>query len=273
MSMWKGAAEVVRLAKGCGRFSVSPVNLAKVKKPSEGVLMGNLPKVKKPSEGKKEGKPSEGKMGILFIGLLMLVMLSACTVSLAEDITPPPGAQAPLQTTPSPAAVNLPFVPPDPASGGVIYRDKCAPCHGVSGKGDGVQAGNLASAPPAIGTPEVARLARPVDWFAIIESGHLAKFMPSTSGSLSDRQRWDVLAYVFNLSVTLNDISTGMEVYRQECRACHGEKGRGDGPQAASLNVKPPDWSDPAELAQKSLQELFDVTRQGNANGMPAYAS
>jgi mono/diheme cytochrome c family protein len=120
----------------------------------------------------------------------------------------------------------------------------------------------------------VSRLARPVDWFSIINTGHLAKFMPSTSNTLSDRQRWDVVAYVLNLSVTLNELSNGMDVYRQDCQACHGEKGRGDGPQAASLAVKPPDWSDPALLAQVSLQDLFNATQWGDPqNGMPGFSS
>jgi mono/diheme cytochrome c family protein len=209
----------------------------------------------------------------LIIGLALLVSLSACSVALTDNVTPPAGVETPLLASPSPGTINLPFVPPDPASGAAIFQDKCAPCHGTSGKGDGTQAGNLASAPPAIGTADLARQARPVDWFNIIDTGHLAKFMPSTSNTLTDRQRWDVVAYVFNLSVTLNELSSGMVVYSQECQACHGENGRGDGPQAVSLAVKPPDWSDPALLAQKSLQELFDATRQGDDQGMPGYSS
>ena len=246
----------------------------------------NLPKV--PQRGKpsrRDAAQSEGTLkrkpslwdaslsqGVLLLGLALLVSLSACTVSLTGDITPPPGAQAPLVASPTPSTADLPFVPPDPIAGAPIFRDKCAPCHGISGKGDGVQAGNLASAPPPIGTADLARQARPVDWFNIVATGHLAKFMPSTSNTLSDRQRWDVVAYVLNLSVTLNELSDGMEVYRQSCLSCHGEKGHGDGPQAASLAVKPPDWSDPAVLAQDSLQGLFDATSQGDAQGMPGFA-
>ncbi len=212
-------------------------------------------------------------MEVALIGLVLLVSLSACSVSINENGTPPGGVQTPLQSSTSTAVVNLPFVPPDVASGAAIFQSKCAPCHGVSGKGDGAQAGNLASAPPPIGTAELARQARPVDWFSIINTGHLAKFMPSTSSSLTDRQRWDVVAYVLNLSMTQNEQTNGMVVYRQNCQSCHGEKGRGDGPQAASLAFKPLDWSDPAVLAQKSLQDLFDATSQGDAQGMPAFSS
>jgi mono/diheme cytochrome c family protein len=271
MNACKRAQELVSREKGVrARLNAELAkNLAKVMKVGRlaGVVAHNLPKVKKPSEGKMWG-------GVL-IGLVLLVSLAACSVSVNDKVTPPgpTGVQTPLLSSPSPAQINLPFVPPDPASGAAIYQDKCAPCHGVSGKGDGVQAGNLASAPAPIGTAELARQARPVDWFSIIDTGHLAKYMPSTDRILTDRQRWDVLAYVLNLSVTLNEQTNGMVVYRQECQSCHGEKGRGDGPQAASLALKPLDWSDPSILAQKSLQDLFDATRQGDGQGMPAFSS
>jgi len=232
--------------------------------------------VQKAVEGGKVGGPfrrdTVRPRALGLIGLVLLVTLSACSVSVAENM-PAAGVQTPLLSSTSQATVNLPFVPPDPNSGAAIYQDKCAPCHGASGKGDGAQAGNLASAPAPIGTAELARQARPVDWFSIVETGHLAKYMPSTSNSLTDRQRWDVVAYVLNLSVTLNEQINGPVIYNQDCESCHGEKGHGDGPQAASLALKPPDWSDPAVLAQLSLQDLFDATRQGDTQGMPAFSS
>ncbi len=172
---------------------------------------------------------------VALIGLVLLVSLSACSVSINENGIPPAGVQTPLLSSTSTAVVNLPFVPPDPASGAAIFQNKCAPCHGTSGKGDGVQAGNLASAPPPIGTAELARQARPVDWFSIIDTGHLAKFMPSTSNTLTDRQRWDVVAYVLNLSMTLNEQTNGMVVYRQELPVLP----RREGPRRRSTGSQP----------------------------------
>lgn len=35
------------------------------------------------------------------------------------------------------------------------------------------------------------------------------------------------------------DVGRGMAVYERHCLACHGEKGWGNGPEAASLRVRP----------------------------------
>lgn len=36
-------------------------------------------------------------------------------------------------------------------------------------------------------------------------------------------------------------VTRGREVYRRECRSCHGMTGRGDGPKAAELDARVPD--------------------------------
>jgi hypothetical protein len=83
------------------------------------------------------------KKAAYIIGFLALVFLSACSFSLAEDITPPPGAeQVNLPGTQSPPSVEMvyPLVPPNPINGQAIYAEKCAPCHGATGQGDGPKA-------------------------------------------------------------------------------------------------------------------------------------
>lgn len=71
----------------------------------------------------------------LTLSLLLLASLvfSACQFSLAEDITPPPGAQVPTMAQAQPTTVSgpvFPLVAPDPVKGKPIYTEKCAPCHG-----------------------------------------------------------------------------------------------------------------------------------------------
>ena len=69
--------------------------------------------------------------------LLAALLLSACNFSLASDITPPPDYKSP---TPAPTLGALfPAAPPVPQEGVAIYAEKCAPCHGDQGKGDGPQ--------------------------------------------------------------------------------------------------------------------------------------
>src|SRR3989304_6178571 len=127
------------------------------------------------------------------------VLLGACSFSLAQDVTPPPNSE--LSIEPAVTVVPaLPDSPPDAARGEVLYVQKCAPCHGLGGLGDGEQSGNLPVAVPAIGTAEWARERTPIEWFKIVSEGNLDNFMPPFAASLSAQQRWDVLAHVYRLS-------------------------------------------------------------------------
>ncbi len=206
---------------------------------------------------------------VIWVVLLLPLLLAAC--SLASDITPPPGYSPPALPTAAPA--SYPLVPPDPAQGQAIFSDKCAPCHGTTGMGDGPQAANLANPVAPIGSKDLARQAKPADWYNIVTNGQMAQYMPPFSGSLTDRQRWDVIAYVFSLSNPPQLVDEGKSIYTANCTACHGASGRGDGAQAAAAAAKVPDWSDPSRLAQFSAQDIYDATGKGIAPGMPAFSS
>src|SRR5512135_2516626 len=192
----------------------------------------------------------------IWVILLLPLLLAAC--SLASDITPPPGYSPPVLPTAAPA--SYPLVPPDPSQGAATFTDKCAPCHGATGMGDGPQAANLANPVAPIGSADLARQAKPADWYNIVTNGQMAQYMPPFSGSLTDRQRWDVIAYVLSLSSSPQLVDEGKTIYADNCAACHGASGRGDGPQAASAGAKVPNWSDLSRLAQFSAQDIFDAT-------------
>jgi mono/diheme cytochrome c family protein len=196
--------------------------------------------------------------------LFILSVLSACGgISLAEDVTPPPGYQPAQVQGVAQESTAYPLLPPDPVDGAAIYAEKCLPCHGASGMGDGPMAGNLPSAPPAIGSAEVSRQARPADWFDVVTNGRIDQMMPGFSGSLNDRQRWDVVAYVFSLSTSTETLAEGKAIYEQECVACHGQNGEG------SANA--PNWTGQDRLAVLSNVELADIVANGQGS-MPAYA-
>lgn len=214
-----------------------------------------------------------GVRPLLFFPLLAFI-LSACSFSLAEDITPPPGAvQAPLQNT-QPAKLNgplYPLVPPSPQDGLPIYSEKCAPCHGESGMGNGPRAEQLPNPVAALGALDVARQATPSGWYTMVTLGNIERFMPPFA-SLSDRQRWDVVAYALSLSAQPTLVEQGAGLYQANCTSCHGEKGQGDGPQAAALAVKPTDFSSQELMAQKSAADLFQAITQGAPPAMPSFA-
>ena len=111
-----------------------------------------------------------------FAILLISLLLSACSFSLAADITPPPGSEqtAPPRTQPVEVSGPLyPLVPPNPANGEPIFLDKCAPCHGQSGNGDGPQASQLPNPVAALASPDLARASTPEEWYTQVTQGNL----------------------------------------------------------------------------------------------------
>lgn len=206
------------------------------------------------------------------------LFLASCSMTLADDITPPPGSQqgfvVDTNANPSPTSSGpvYPLVAPDPGNGEVIYAEKCAPCHGETGKGDGPQALQLPNPTTAIGSVEVARSSTPAEWFKVVSQGNLDRFMPPFP-SLSDRQRWDVISYVYSMSASEDLLAQGEAVYLENCAACHGTTGNGDGPQAASLSARLPDFADQAYMAQKSSSEFFQVVSNGRQPEMPAFSN
>lgn len=201
---------------------------------------------------------------ILTAALAALLLLTACSVSLAQDVTPPPDYVPPVaQQTQTPVQIVLPMVPPDPDAGAPIFNESCEPCHGPAGKGDGSMANNLSSPPPSIGAVENIRVAQPVEWYRMVTQGNMQNMMPGFAGSLTDRQRWDVVAYVFSFGMTPEQLEQGEALYAAQCQDCHGEGGVGNGQTA--------DWTDPARLAQRSEEELRQVFASGEGDH-PSFA-
>lgn len=185
-------------------------------------------------------------------------------MSLAEDITPPPGYQAPtaVQNTPTSPAPVYPMLAPDPARGQPLYAEKCAPCHGDGGLGNGPDASELPNPVAPLGDPNFARLAIPANWYLMVSNGNLQKFMPPFN-SLSVPERWDVIAYAYALSSTSEEVARGQELYAENCASCHGERGEGDGPEAGSLSVSPVDFTDQEFMGTRSAADLFQSLTDG----------
>lgn len=212
----------------------------------------------------------------LIIGIFSaLVLLAACEFSLAADVTPPPGANVmppTSQSEPVSSGPTYPLVAPNPASGAAIYVEKCEPCHGEQGMGDGAQAGQLPNPVPAIGRPDISENARPADWYDIVSNGNIERFMPPFS-SLTAGQRWDVIAYVMSMSSSEEDLQAGKVLYEESCAACHGAYGRGDGAQAAGLPASPTDFTDQEVMSTRSSADLAAAISTGVGEVMPAFGS
>ncbi len=53
------------------------------------------------------------------------------------------------------------------------------------------------------------------------------------------------------------------KLYGMDCEICHGTSGDGKTDLARDMKLKIADWTDPASLAGKTDQELFNIIRQG----------
>jgi mono/diheme cytochrome c family protein len=211
------------------------------------------------------------------ISILFLTVFLLAGCSLAGDVTPPPGLEAQQNAQPLPTLApadppaaqpaesphqNFPVSAPDLENGAAIYADKCEPCHGPQGLGDGSQAADLPIPAAPLGNPEFMRTARPVDWFQMVSEGNLERFMPGFS-SLNEAERWDVVAYALSLAVANEEIASGSENYIQFCGECHGASGEGtsSGPILADLFLG----------AGSSVEQVFFTISLGAGDSMPAY--
>jgi mono/diheme cytochrome c family protein len=206
-----------------------------------------------------ETKLKMKKTILIFASLALMLGLAACDVSLAGDMTPPPGSSISAQPTEVPAEISMP-AGIDPEAGAEIYVEKCVDCHGPQGLGDGSMAGSLGVPIPPIGVLEQAVLESPQEWFTVIRDGRMSLMMPPFSGSLNDQQIWDVLGYVYALGTDPELAAEGEAIYGETCAACHGENGEGGASPGA------PSHLDPERMTALSIAEIMDKVATGSGN-------
>lgn len=112
------------------------------------------------------------------------------------------------------------------------------------------------------------------------------------STSLTEAQRWDVVAYLWQSNTTPESLANGNQLYAQNCAACHGENGAGDGVFADDLKAAglsstdnmsgsnemtmqtPVDFTDPKRILGASPALLQGkILRGGMGTGMPMWGS
>lgn len=81
----------------------------------------------------------------------------------------------------------------------------------------------------------------------------------------------DDAAQVNPVSATPDDLAAGEAVYKKRCTGCHGETGKGDGPDAADLAKTPAKFST-AALSKESDGALFWKISNGR-KPMPKYGT
>jgi mono/diheme cytochrome c family protein len=63
--------------------------------------------------------------------------------------------------------------------------------------------------------------------------------------------------------------ATGKDIYMQQCKSCHGPKGKGDGPKASQLDTECGDFTS-AAFQKQTDGSLFYKTSEGRKD-MPSY--
>lgn len=101
---------------------------------------------------------------------------------------------------------------------------------------------------------------------------------PSLAG-LSDDDLWDLVALQWRSTTTAEALQQGQQLFAQNCAACHGEGGAGDGvfaesvpAEAASMSggTGPADFTDPSSMLGASSALLQGkILRGGMGTGMP----
>ena len=90
----------------------------------------------------------------------------------------------------------------------------------------------------------------------------------------SEQDRWDVVAALWSLGTTAEQIDLGHRLYLKNCGACHGERGRGDGPGGKSQPKQPADFTNTRRmLAGTTALYTAKIRRGGMGTGMPYWGS
>lgn len=148
----------------------------------------------------------------------------------------------------------MPSSPPSLAVGELLYADRCAACHGLQGMGDGEMVEQLEFPPAALADPQVAAASSPQAWYQTVTNGNLERLMPPFP-SLSDQQRWDVVAFALSLSLSDEQLQTGETLFVERCGQCHS----------------PPDFGSDYYWST-SRDSISAVIENGRGSEMPGFA-
>ena len=72
------------------------------------------------------------------------------------------------------------------------------------------------------------------------------------------------------LSPSESNLNAARQIYADECAQCHGDRGKGDGPEARSHHPLPADLSDPKRLANVKDGEIYYQISEGR-RPMPSF--
>ncbi len=174
----------------------------------------------------------------------------------------------------------------NPDRGSFVFAAYCASCHGDSGQGDGPMAPRLMRdfdvRPANLALPAWQKSRTDAELGRIIRLGgkaiHRPAFMPAWSSTLDSTQTQDLVAFIREMgkptasgympAATLalqEKLELGRTLYGLQCIACHGSRGKGDGPAslAPETEKKAPDFSRPGAFRNRTDEDLESWAQSG----------
>lgn len=85
------------------------------------------------------------------------------------------------------------------ARGRALFVSKCALCHGERADGQGVRSRGLSAKPANFRSPDWRSRVTPAYVFEVVSKGKRGTSMPAWP-TLTNEQKWDVIAYVLSVS-------------------------------------------------------------------------
>lgn len=136
---------------------------------------------------------------------------------------------------------------------------------------------------------EIAEVSNP-DFYRAHSPSQVFEKLASTN--FNDSEKWDVVSYIWQSNTTPEALARGKQLFAQNCAACHGEKGAGDGVFADDLKAAgeesaqhmagdndmkmqtPVNFTDPKRMLGASPTLLQGkILRGGMGTGMPMWGS
>ena len=179
-----------------------------------------------------------------------------------------------------------------------VYEENCGVCHGLSGDGQGMAA-HMFQTPPRdfregkykFRSTPTGSLPLDSDLFRSVKSGVRGTAM-IPQDHLSDEEIGAVVQYIKSFSERFSReepqapvpipapapktptlVASGRTIYKKAgCPECHGEGGKGDGPSARDLRIKPADLTQRPLKGGATPQDLYRTLMTGlDGTPMPSY--
>jgi mono/diheme cytochrome c family protein len=161
----------------------------------------------------------------------------------------------------------------DKDAGRALYNQRCWPCHGPTGRGNGPAASSLQPPPADFTDPDKVAQRPAARLYSVLKRGIPGTAMAAQS--LSEKQTFDLISYIRSLvrydeqenpraePRSPGDARKGKETYEKRCWACHGSEGGGDGPAAADMIPAPTRFTDYEAMRRRSDQDWYAAIQSG----------